>query len=145
MKDASKITLAVYLSKQSFSCLENEFARHFSLWGTQSSDGEIFHGSSAGDLAAILEFFWDTLMTIWGVVWPRRVTLRIFFLLLGFLLLRYRFTLVGNTRFRSVVKFSYAIQEKNYSSGSEFFFTVVYDLHKHCSWTNVLWSRRYQL
>ena len=50
-------------------CLENEFARHFSLRGTQASHGEIFLGWSGGEieeirseafariLAAILEFF----------------------------------------------------------------------------------------
>ena len=35
-----------------------------------------------------------------------------FFLLLGFLLLRYLSTLFGNTRFRPVIEFSYAIQDK---------------------------------
>ena len=39
-------------------------------------------------------------------------TLRIFFLLLGFSFLRYLFTLFGNARFRPVIEFSYAIQEK---------------------------------
>ena len=60
MKDASRITLAVYTSKQSLSSLENEFARHFSLRGTQSSHGEVSNKfrpeAFARFLAAILDF-----------------------------------------------------------------------------------------
>ena len=57
------------------SSLKHEFARNFSLRGTQSSHGGIFLGWSGGKineiqpeaflriLAAILEFFGDALMT----------------------------------------------------------------------------------
>ena len=57
-------------------CLENEFARHFSIRGTQASHGEIFLGWSGGEIEEIqtrslcahfgrhIGIFLDALMTV---------------------------------------------------------------------------------